>query len=457
MTYAEDLLSNTSLNHVVIPYVPREHFRRLHESLKRWKFVVAHRRAGKSVAEINETIKKALTNTRTFPPPRYAYVGPSFAQTKDLIWGYLKHYTSVLMPYGCKYSEGDLECTLPNGAKITLYGGAAAYERMRGLYFDGIVLDEFPLLNPTVFSTVVRPCLADYRGWAIISGTSAGDDHFHELLKKNRNDPTWDFFIIPVTETDALHPDEVSEMTKDMTPEEYAREMLCRFDAPIEGAYYADLMNQAEAEGRICGVPHDPSAMVFTWWDLGIRDYLPIWFVQKCGSELHVIDRDIMSSKGLPEALKRVNGSWVDPKDGTTPFAHRSRYNYGAHVLPHDVKARELGTGKSRFEIMQGLLPESQPIIVAPGLSVVDGIAAVRSIIPLCYFDRDKTEDGRSALRNYHRNVKTGQPVHNWASHDADAVRTGAVGLNHTMGFITSNNIVSMGQGRLRRKVRGMV
>lgn len=456
MTFAEDLLETVAPIPVVIPYIPREHFKRLHESTKRWKFVVAHRRAGKSVAEINETIKRALTNTRQFPPPRYAYVGPSFAQTKDLIWGYLKHYTSVLMPYGCKYSEGDLECTLPNGAKITLYGGAAAYERMRGLYFDGIVLDEFPLLNPSVFSTVVRPCLADYRGWAIVSGTSNGDDHFHELLKKNKNDPTWDFFIIPVTDTDALHPDEVVEMTKDMSPEEYAREMLCRFDAPIEGAYYADLMNQAEAAGRICGVPHDPTAQVFTWWDLGIRDYMSIWFVQKCGGELHIIDHDQMTGKGIPDALKRVNGSWTDPKDGSMPFAHRAKYNYAAHVPPHDIKARELGTGKSRFEIMHGLLPETQPIIIAPSLSVEDGIQAVRSILPLCYFDRDKTESGRSSLRNYHRK-KSGLPEHNWASHDSDAFRTGAVSINHTLGFISSNNIIQIGSGgRLRRKVRGI-
>jgi phage terminase large subunit len=451
----QDTLEGANATRVVIPYIPREHFKRLHESTKRWKFVVAHRRAGKSVAEINETIKKALTNTRAFPPPRYAYVGPSFAQTKDLIWGYLKHYTSVLVPHGCKYSEGDLECTLPNGAKITLYGGAAAYERMRGLYFDGIVLDEFPLLNPSVFSTVVRPCLADYRGWAIVSGTSNGDDHFHELKKKNQSDPTWEFLIIPVTETDALHPDEVSEMTKDMSPEEYAREMLCRFDAPIEGAYYADLMNQAEAAGRICGVPYDPAASVFTWWDLGIDDFMSIWFMQKCGGELHAIDYDEFTGLGIPDALKRVDGSWVDPKDGAKPFQHRNQYRYGAHVPPHDIKARELGTGKSRYEVMVGLLPENQPVFISPSLSVEDGIGAVKITIPLVYFDKEKTEQGRSALRNYHRSKK-GQPVHNWASHGSDAFRTGSVALNHVMGFVSSSNIASFGKA-LRRKIRGIM
>lgn len=447
----------TSVRQVTIPYRQREHFKPLHASTKRWKFVVAHRRAGKSVAEINETIKAALTNTRAYPPPRYAYVGPSFAQTKDLIWGYLKHYTSVFGDE-VRYSESDLQCTLPNGAMINLYGGAAAYERMRGLYFDGIVLDEFPLLNPAVFSTVVRPCLADYRGWAIVSGTSNGDDHFHELKKKNEGDPTWDFFIIPVTETDALHPDEVVEMTKDMSPEEYAREMLCRFDAPIEGAYYADLMNKAEADGRICGVPHDPEAQVVTWWDLGISDTMPVWFFQRVGRELHAIDYLEVSGKGIPEVWQMLTGTWVDPKTGEIPpeVLHRRNYNYAAHVPPHDVRARELGTGKSRYEIMQGLAGNT-PVIIAPSLSVEDGIAAVRSVIPMVYFDRAKTEAGRSSLRNYHRN-KAGKPVHNWASHGSDAFRSGAVSLNHVFGWMGGgSNVTGIGSRRLRRNIRGMI
>lgn len=443
---------------ITIPYKPRKHFLPLHNSQKRWKFVVAHRRAGKSVAEINETIKRALENDRQYPPPRYAYVGPSFAQTKDLIWGYAKHYTAPLKNEpGYKISEGDLQITLPNGAIINLYGGAAAYERMRGLYFDGIVLDEFPLLNPAVFSTVVRPCLADYRGWAIVSGTSNGDDHFHELKKKNENDESWDFFIIPVNETDALHPDEVREMTKDMTAEEYSREMLCSFDAPIEGAYYADLMNQAAmaTPPRICKVPHNPDAPVFTWWDLGINDDMPVWFVQRAGRELHVIDYMSTTGKGLSDVIPMVYGTApeLDGKD----TKHRQKYNFGAHVPPHDITARELGSGKSRYEIMTSLVPQGTPIIVAPMLKVEDGIEAVRSILPLCWFDEDRTSEGRSALRNYHKSKKSGRPIHNWASHPADAFRTGAVSLNQTLGFLSSGNVVSIGSGRLRRRIRGMV
>jgi len=443
---ADVLLQDEDVRQIVIPYSPRKHFIGLHQSKKRFKFVCAHRRAGKSVAEINEVIKRALLNPRVFPKPRYAYVGPSFAQTKDLIWGYLKHYTAVFGS-DVKVSEGDLEVTLPNGATINLYGGAAAWERMRGMYFDGIVLDEFPLLNPSVFSTVVRPCLADYRGWAIVSGTSNGDDHFHELLKRaNLDEDSWDIFIIPVTDTDALHPDEVAEMTKDMTPEEYAREMLCAFDAPIEGSYYAEKINDLQASGRITKVPFDGKARVITWWDIGIDDATSIWFVQITGRELHVIDFLQNTGKGFDWYTKALLGQI----EGST---HRKDYVYATHVLPNDVMARELSTGRSRYDILSELLGD---IFVCPMHKVEDGITSVRSVLPMCWFDAERTKEGISALRNYHRN-KAGKPVHNWASHPSDAFRVGSVSLDQVLAYTGVGSGVSSFSGALKRRRRGLV
>jgi hypothetical protein len=197
-----DTLDDAKPQRITIPYQPRKHFLPLHNSLKRFQLVVAHRRAGKTVAEYNHLLRAAHRNRRNHPPPRYSYVGPSFEQTKDLVWGYAHHYAEGIP--GVQFSEGELTTKLPNGATIKLYGGASAYERMRGLYFDGIVLDEFPLLAPNVFSAVVRPCLADYRGFGIISGTSNGDDHFHALFKRYECNPMWDQHIIPVTDTDVL-------------------------------------------------------------------------------------------------------------------------------------------------------------------------------------------------------------------------------------------------------------
>lgn len=363
-------------------------------------------------------------------------MGPSFDQTKDLVWGYAKYYAGAIP--GVSFSEGELSTTLPNGANIRLYGGAAAYERMRGVYFDGIVLDEYPLLNPTVFSSVVRPCLADYRGFGIISGTSNGDDHFHALKKKNEGKPNWAFHIIPVTETDALDPSEVRDMTEDMSPEEYAREMLCSFDAPIEGSYYAATLNAIQAKGHITLVPHDPSVQVITAWDLGIHDVMSIWFFQICGREIHFINYYQNQGYGLDHYTKVIRS-----------LSETEGYQYKAHCLPHDVEARELGTGQSRRQVLMGLLNE--PILTAPLASVEDGITASRGIMFISWFDQVRCKVGMSALRSYKRS-KLGRPVHDWASHPADAFRTAAVC------FHLVDQFGGRAQGRpIRRKIRGII
>ena len=425
---------------VTIPYVPREHFKPMHSSHKRWRFVVAHRRAGKTVALCNEVIKKALENTRTFPPPRYAYIGPSFAQAKDLVWNYYKHYTGPLPKV--KVVEGDLQIILPNGAMINLYGGSAAYERMRGLYFDGVVADEYPLLNPSMLGSVIRPCLADYEGWAVISGTSNGDDHFHELKKRaEKETDRWDLYSIPVDQTDALAEDEVREMTKDMTADEFAREMMCSFDAPVEGSYYGEVLNDIQLMGQITGVPYDPNALVFTAWDLGVDDETCIWFLQRCGREIHAIDFLQGTGKGLEYYASQIKAK---------------PYSYGCHVLPHDIKVRELGTGVSRKEVLDSMLPN---VFVCPPHSIEDGISATRATIRFTWFDKVRTEAGVTALRNYHR-TPVGKPDHSakagWATHPSDAFRYGSVALNMISPMIGGNNVIGIGSGALKRNLKRM-
>jgi hypothetical protein len=430
-----ELASQEQVTPITIPYVPREHFKPLHASTKRWMFCVAHRRAGKTVALCNQVIRKALENKRAFPPPRYGYIGPSFAQAKDLVWGYYKYYTGVLPQV--KVMEGDLQITLPNGAMINLYGGSAAYERMRGLYFDGVVADEYPLLNPSMLGSVIRPCLADYQGWAVISGTSNGDDHFHDLKKRAELDPKWEMFSIPVNMTDALPEDEVREMAKDMTADEFAREMMCSFDAPVEGSYYGEVMNEIQLAGQITGVPYDPNSLVMTWWDLGIDDEMVIWFAQQVGREVHIIDYLANTGKGLEWYVNQIKNK---------PYA------YGVHVLPHDIKARELGTGVSRYDTLNNMLPN---LFVCPNHKVEDGISALRGLLRMCWIDEKRCEAGIMALRNYHKS-KTGKPLHNWASHAADGARVGAVAFNMISGMVGGSNVIGIGTGALKRNLKRM-
>lgn len=426
---------------IEIPYKPRRHFIALHASQKRWMFVCAHRRAGKTVALANHLIRAASLNGRRHPAPKYGYVGPSFDQAKDLVWAYLKQYTENIP--GARFLEGELACVLPTGGTIKLYGGAAAYERMRGMYFDGIVLDEYPLLNPAVFSTVVRPCLADYGGFAIVSGTSNGDDHFNQLRLRVEDDPRWDTFIIPLSMTgeDALSHAEAEELTQDMSPEEYAREMECSFEAPVEGSYYGEMLNTLSLQGRITTVPVDLAAPVITAWDLGIHDFTCIWFYQIVGRELHFIDYIQDSGKGLDYYALELQAR-----------AHKGGYKFKAHCLPHDIDAREISNAQARRITLEENLDE--PIIVAPMASPEDGIAAARGLLGLCWFDQVKTRKGLAMLRGYRKN-RMGRPVHGPEpySHGADAFRTFATTFHMVGGFAHR----SLGAGPLRRSVRGLI
>jgi hypothetical protein len=432
---------STVTGEVLIPYQPRKHFRPLHATTKRWIFACCHRRAGKTVAIANHLIRAASINDRKWPPPRYGYVGPSFEQAKDLVWAYLKQYAEPIQ--GVRFLEGELACILPNGAIIKLYGGAAAYERMRGMYFDGIALDEYPLLNSAVFSTVVRPCLADYRGWAIVSGTSNGDDHFNHLRLRVENDPRWDMFIIPLSATaeEALSYEEAAELTQDMTPEEYAREMECSFDAPVEGSYYGEILNKISTMGRITSVPVDLGQPVITAWDLGIHDYCCIWLYQIAGREIHFIDYIMDNGKGLDYYAQELQTR-----------AHKGGYKFKAHCTPHDIMAREQSTGRTRYDFLTELLDE--PVIVGPFANPEDGIAAARNLMGLSWFDAVKCRKGLQMLRGYHKS-KMGQPVHGPGphSHGADAFRTFATTFGHVGGFRSRGT----GRGPLRRKLRGLV
>jgi phage terminase large subunit len=421
---------------VVLPYKPRRHFIPLHQSKARWKFAVCHRRAGKTVALVNELITQALLNPRVTPPPRYAYIGPSFDQTKDLCWSYLKQYTQGVPEI--RYLEGELTVIFPGGANIRLYGGALAYERMRGIYLDGAVLDEYPLLAPQAFTSVVRPALADYRGFAIVSGTSAGDDHFHKLKLRAEDDPDWEIFDIPITATgaDALSPAEVEEMRKDMSTDEFAREMLNAFDAPVEGAYYAEALNALQLQGRVSKVPPDLNTSVLTAWDLGMRHLQCVWLFQLAGREVHWIDYIEGSGKALSHYTDLLG---LKAKTG--------RFGYKAHLLPHDVEVRELGTGFSRRHQLVGLLAE--PVITVPSHSTEDGVTAARGVLGVSWFDETACRRGLARLRAYRRG-KSGVAIPDEAEDAADAFRTGCVGIP----FISS---VRFGGGRLRRRIRGLV
>jgi hypothetical protein len=386
-------------------YHPRRAFLPYHVSLKRWVCIVAHRRAGKTIATIAHLIDRAINATTE--DPRFAYVAPTYAQAKDIAWTYLKRYTGGVP--GVVQHETELRVDLPNGARLRLYG-ADNYDRMRGIYLDGVVLDEFADMDPRAWSEVIRPALADRKGWATFIGTPKGRNAFYDLYDKARTDDDWLALRLRASETNLIDPDELAALKNELSADEYARELETSFDAAIQGAYYAQLLSEAEIQGRISRAPHDPGAEVHAAFDLGIGDSTAIWLAQFIGREIRLIG--YIENNGV--AL-----------DWYARELRQKNYTYAALILPHDAMARELGTGKSRAEMLQSLGFSTR---IAPRIPPMDGIEAVRRLLPRCYVDRDKCEAGLTALRDYRektdpkRKISYG-PLHDWTSHGADALR----------------------------------
>lgn len=397
------------MTEVVIPYLPRRVWLPYHDSPARWRVVVAHRRAGKTVAALNGLLDTALSCP--LPDPRCAYIAPFLAQAKQVAWDYLKKFTKPIP--GVSFNEAELRADFPaksGTARIRLFG-ADNYEAMRGLYQDDVDCDEFGDWDPRAWTEVVRPALSDRKGKATFTGTPKGKNTFYEhFLKAKSGRPGWAWWELKASTTGLLSPEELEEARSDMDEATYLREYECSFDAAIQGAYYAAEMNAAAP--RIAKVPIDPILKVDTAWDLGIDDATAIWFFQEAGHELRVIDYLEVSGEGLPQIYGRLEAKG---------------YRYGVHYLPHDVEARELGTGVSRKETLQKL--GLRNITVIPAQEVADGINAARLLLPRCWFDAERCARGIEALKQYRREwdgkrqVWRERPLHDWTSHAADAFR----------------------------------
>ena len=402
---------------IVIPYAPRPLQQKLHNDMQqqRWGVVVCHRRFGKTVFAINHILRDAILNQQ--PSPRYAYMAPTYRQAKNVAWDYLKQFAGKIP--GVKFHETELRCDLPTGARISLLG-AENPDSLRGIYLDGVVMDEVAQMPENVFPEVLRPALSDRKGWGIFVGTPMGHNAFYEIYEQAAASDDWLDVVYKASETGLLDDEELDAARAMMSADQYAQEFECSWNANVPGAIYGKELEDAQGDGRIGNVPYDPTQKVDTFWDLGVGDSTAIWFTQSVGRAVHVIDYYENRNEGLPHYCQVLQGK---------------RYLYGNHNAPHDIEVRELGTGKSRREIAWDL---GLNFKVVPKLPIEDGIHAAQMLIPRLWFDREKCKDGLEALRQYHRayNERTrsfrSNPVHDWSSHASDAFRYLAVGIRET-------------------------
>lgn len=397
-------------------YRPRAQFVPFHKRAQRFACIVAHRRAGKTVACINDLQDGALRcqNVR----PRFAYISPYLKQSKTVAWDYLRAAIVPLRELGATVNESELRVDYHNGGQVRLYGADNA-DALRGIYLDGVVLDEFADMDPRVWSEVIRPALADRQGWAVFIGTPKGRNEFYKLHVRAESDPDWFSMVLKASESGLVDAGELELAKRDLSEDQYAQEFECSFDAAIIGAYYGKQIAQAEADQRVTGVPCEPTAEVFTAWDLGIRDATAIVFAQRVGKEVRIIDYYEASGVDLGHYVSVIKSK---------------PYIYGAHIVPHDAQAKELGTGKTRLEVLEGLGLNN--LTVAPMHRVEDGINAVRVMLPKCWFDKQKTERLIDCLKLYRSDwddklqALKPRPVHDYTSHAADAMRYLAMTLD---------------------------
>jgi len=390
-----------------VPYLNRS---------ERWASVVAHRRAGKTVACIMDLIARAVAHKGR--EPRLAYIAPTYAQAKDVAWSYLKEYTSAIP--GMVNSESELSVTFPhNKARIRLYG-AENYDRIRGLYLDGVVIDESGDIDPRAWPEVIRPALSDRKGWATFIGTPKGRNAFYSMHQQAKSSDDWYCDDLKASKTGIIDAAELDDARRTMTAEQYAQEYECSFQAAIVGAYYGREMEIAEADKRIGRVPHDRAADVFASWDLGISDSMAIWIGQIVGREWHWIDYYEASGHALDHYI-----DWIK----SLP------YRVHHHYLPHDGEARELQTGKSRKQFLE---ERGFNVSIVPRHEPMDGIDAARIRFNRMWFDAEKCARGVDCLRMYraeyddkHQTLRS-RPLHDWASHGADAFRCGVMGAEET-------------------------
>ena len=434
---------------------PRPLQNAMRRRMKRFNSWVVHRRFGKSVLAVETLIERAVECP--FSNGRYAYLAPTYDMARLIAWTYLKDFTAKIP--SVEHAESKLTVELPTRkggrAQISLYGTDTPKQRLRGMYLDGVVFDEWAQIPPHVWNQQVRPMLSDVnRGgdddnfetnqFAIFMTTPFGRNHAYHMHTRAElwaqgmgakmggnnviDDPgdtgelvyrdDWAAELWRASQTGVLMPEELRLARLDMNDDDaYEQEYECSWDAAVKGAIYAKQLAELKDRGRFGRYAYNPGLPVHTAWDLGFDDCTAIWFVQIVGHEVFVIDYYEAAGAGL---------------DHYADVLEKKGYRYGRHFLPHDVEQTELGTGKSRMSVLRALGVRG---VTVPRANVEDGIAAVRALLPRCAFDAGMTLTGVSAMALYHREYDERQqifrqkPKHDWTSHSADAFRSLAMGL----------------------------
>lgn len=378
------------------------------------------RRAGKDFTAFNLVIREAIRTIGT-----YAYCLPTFRQAKDVIWNTISVEGNKFLDYIPKelikkINHSEMSITLINGSRIQLFGSNSYNTSLVGSNHRMVIFSEYALSDPNAYE-FVRPILNANNGVVIVFGTPRGKNHFYDLYQIAKQNPKkWFSQLLTVEDTKHISLEAIQEEIEsgEMSEDKALQEYWCSFLLGQEGAFYIKFIDKARLEDRIGFVSYQSNYPVHTAWDIGVSDSTAIIFFQVIRNVINIIDSYENNSFGLDHYVKVLN-----EKD----------YIYGKHIAPHDIKVREWAGGAvTRLAKARDL---GIKFIVAPNLSISDGIEAVRTMLPRVSFNELRCKDLIKAIEFYHHEYDhinkryKGSPVHDWSGHYCDALRYAAICL----------------------------
>ena len=390
-----------------------------------------HRRSGKTKGSLNFLIAASQERVGT-----YYHSFPLLTQARRVIWQGMgkdgRRYLDDIPPQLIKaINKSDMRIELTNGSAIQLVG-SDNYDSLVGGNPIGIIFDEFSLQNPLAWD-YFRPILAENGGWGNFIFTPRGKNHAYDLYEVVKSNPAWHVSRLRCDQTldwdgKRIVTDEMvaKEREDGMSEERIQQEFYVSFDSGVEGAYYAAELKYLNQMGHIYDFEIQTNEPVYTFWDIGCSDATAIWFMQKHGSALRMIHYVEANHKGVDYWANYIRN-----------YQQSHGITYGTHFGPHDLAHKKWEiNGKTVLSIAFEAGLQFQ---IVPKGSIVDGIEAARKVFPRVHFHKTNCHQGLRCLQEYHaaydenHQIFRSKPVHNWASHGADAFRYFAVQWNPQM------------------------
>lgn len=374
---------------------------------------VWHRRAGKDSLCLNWGCRSALLQVGN-----YWHMLPEQKQGRKVIWDAVNPHTGIRLidqafPEAIRDGKRDDEMIIrvKNGSTWQVVG-SDNYNSLMGAPPRGVVFSEWSLAKPMAWD-FIRPILAENGGWALFIYTPRGRNHGWDVYEMARKNPDWFAEILSVNETNAIPMSVIEEERRSGMPEEFIQqEYYCSFNSPLAGAFWGQQLDQIEKAGQITKVDATPEFSVKTAWDIGFTDDVAIWFYQPTFLGIKIVDYYENRGKDVPHYAEVIRNK---------------PYNYETHWLPPDAKAQTFAAGgRTVIEQLVNLLGMDKCRLLTKQ-DPEDWIQAARVIIPRCWFDATRTEQGMKSLRAFQREWDEDRRcfkekyLHNWASHAASA------------------------------------